>query len=242
MSVSPVLRVSVCLCSCAVASTASAVQLQWKTLFEAVSGPPYPSAQRVQFEVYGGEFLPAVQHSFIHVGLGAALADGAVAQSSLLGGDNGAGGITGPQAGLQARIETPAQTGLNMDLLIEAFGDGSVRQGAVMQDFHFNASSFDLAFDVLPGDGSVHKHAWHGQVAAGQNLEFGGAGAEVLGDGSVRLFFGLIGPPGGHVPDAPVVEMAMLTTLVPEPAAGLLLALGAAVGLHRREPSNFRPC
>src|SRR3972149_1855963 len=85
----------------------------------------------------------------------------------------GAGAMPGPQAGLQARIETPAQTGLNMDLLIEAFGDGSVRQGAVMQDFHFNASSFDLAFDVLPGDGSVHKHAWHGQVAAGGDLACG---------------------------------------------------------------------
>ncbi len=218
----------VCLAaSWAVAAPATAGSLPWSPLFEAASGPPYPTGSRVEFSV-GEAFLPAVQRSLIKIGLDNVLADGQVAAAGLLGGNNGA------LASLDFSVADPAESNLAVDLLIEAFGDGSVRQGAVMQDFHFNTASFDLAFDILLDDGIVHRHAWRGDIASAQPFGFESASAAVLGDGSVRLLLGMNRLPGNQILAAPVIEMSMSADLVPEPVTALLLTLGGLVVLRRR--------
>jgi hypothetical protein len=123
---------------------------------------------------------------------------------------------------------------LNIDILIEAFGDGSVRQGAVMQDSHFNTAGFSLVFDVIPGDGSVHKHVWLGNIASAQPLEFVDAEAAVLGDGSVRLLLGLNRLPGSQILSEPVMAMSMSADFVPEPATAMLLGMGVFLLQGRR--------
>lgn len=215
------------------AATVSAGALEWNTLFEAASGPPYPTTGSVQFGLREGLLLPAVQRSRIEVGLDSVLGDGSVMPAALLGGDNGAGGLTGPHGSLSLSIGGPVVTELNMEILIAAFGDGSVRQGAVMQDFHFNQGAFDLMFDVVDADGSVHKHAWHGGIASGQPFGVGKGAAMVLGDGSVRLYLGILKLPGNQLLDEPVVGMSMAAALVPEPATLLLLSL-SGLWLRRR--------
>lgn len=101
-------------------------------------------------------------------------------------------------------------------------------------DFHFNTASFDLNFDILPGSGVVHRHAWHGNIASAQPFEIGSAAATVLGDGSVRLLLGLNRLAGSQILTAPVIEMSMSADLVPEPVTGLLLALGGWTVRRRR--------
>jgi hypothetical protein len=215
------------------AASASAGALEWNTLLETASGPPYPTTGSVQFGLGEGLLLPAVQRSRIQVGLDSVFGDGSVMPATLLGGDSGAGGAAGPRASLSLSLGGPIASNLNMDLLIAAFGDGSVRQGAVLQDFHFNQGAFDLMFDVFEADGSVHKHAWHGSIASGQPFGIGKGAAIALGDGSVRLLLDLNRLPGNQILSEPVVAMSMTAALVPEQATVLLLGLGALL-LRRR--------
>ncbi len=216
------------------AASASAGAMEWNTLFEAASGPPYPSSGRVQFGLREGVLLPAVQRSLIQVGLTNVLGDGSVMPAAILGGDNGAGAGVGPRASLNFSVDDAVAGNLNIDILIEAFGDGSVRQGAVMQDFHFHTAGFSLMFDVIPGDGSVHKHVWLGDIASFQPLELVDADATVLGDGSVRLLLGLNRLPGNQTLSEPVMTMSMSADLVPEPATVMLLGLSTLLLRARR--------
>jgi hypothetical protein len=215
-------------------ASAAAAAMEWNTLFEAASGPPYPSSGRVEFGLREGLLLPAVQRSQIKVGLENVLGDGSVMPAALLGGDNGGGAGIGPLASLNFSVGDAVGESLNIDILIEAFGDGSVRQGAVMQDFHFNTAGFSLMFDVIPGDGSVHKHVWLGNIASAQPLAFVDAEATVLGDGSVRLLLGLNRLPGNQILSEPVVAMSLSADFVPEPATAVLLGIGSVLLPGRR--------
>jgi len=211
------------------ATSASAAAMEWNTLFEAASGPLYPSSGHVEFGLREGLLLPAVQRSLIQVGLENVICDGSVMPAAILGGDNGGGAGIGPRASLNLSVGDAVGETLTVDVLIEAFGNGSVRQGAVMQDFHFNGAGFSLMFDVIPGDGSVHKHVWLGNIASAQPFEFGNASAAVLGDGSVRLLLGLSRLPGNQILSEPVVAMSMSADFVPEPATAVLLGIGAVL-------------
>ena len=122
------------------ATSASAAAMEWNTLFEAASGPLYPSSGHVEFGLREGLLLPAVQRSLIQVGLENVICDGSVMPAAILGGDNGGGAGIGPRASLNLSVGDAVGETLTVDVLIEAFGNGSVRQGAVMQDFHFNDS------------------------------------------------------------------------------------------------------
>lgn len=210
----------------ALVTSATAGNLPWNTLSEAAHGPDYPTSGRVRFSV-GEALLPAVQRSQIEIGLNNVLCDGSVVPAGLLGGDDGSA------AALHFSVGSPTASNLIVDMPIAAFGDGSVRRRAVMQDFHFNTAAFDLNFDVLLGDGSVHRHAWRGVISSAQPFEFINADVAVLGDGSVRLLLDLHRLPGNQILTEPVVAMTLSANLVPEPTTALLLALGA-LAFHRR--------
>lgn len=223
--------------SCMPVTSVSAAAMEWNTLFEAASGPPYPSSGRVEFGLREGLLLPAVQRSLIQVGLENVICDGSVMPAAMLGGDNGDGAGIGPRASLAFSVGDAVGETLNIDILIEAFGDGSVRQGAVMQDFHFNTGAFSLMFDVMPGDGSVHKHIWLGNIVSFQPLELVNADAAVLGDGSVRLLLGLNRLPGNQILSEPVMAMSMSADFVPEPATAMLMGVASLLLRGRRKGS-----
>lgn len=95
-------------------------------------------------------------------------------------------------------------------------------------------AGFSLMFDVIPGDGSVHKHVWLGNIASAQPLAFVDAEATVLGDGSVRLLLGLNRLPGNQILSEPVVTMSLSADFVPEPATAVLLGIGSVLLRGRR--------
>lgn len=233
MSTRYFMRLSVCLLTLMLGGSASAATLGWKTLTEGASGPPYPSENQITFSLREGLLLPAVQRSIIAINLENILCDGSVRPASLIAGDDGTNGNPGARGAINLLLgDGSVNQGVTGGMLV-AFGDGSVRQTARMQDFHFLPGGFEVSFDIIEGGGALQRHLWKGSIGGNQPFEFERIDAAVLGDGSVRLLFGLKKIAGDLLPASPVITMGMEAMLVPEPAGLALLAVSSLL-LRRR--------
>jgi hypothetical protein len=232
-----------CVCATVLLSTigvwpAAGAALQWNVLDATASGPPYPSASAVSIGVFGpASFLPAVQLSRLTLAIDEVTCDGSVRPAALTGRGSGVGDLPGPDMALTLVINAAIDTTSSTQLLIKSFTpDGSTELPVRIQDFSWNASSFDVKFNELMGDGSVHKQDLHGVIAGTQPFAFRDASAL---PGSVLLSFTLGRTGSGQALDQPIVTMSLTGELVPEPATAMLV-LGGSTLLWRRFRSARR--
>lgn len=213
---------------------ASAAQpLSWDVLGGPASGPPYPTASNTAVGVYReGLLLPAVQRSLLLFSIQELLCDGSVRPSELGGQDNGVGDQPGTDVDLNFAIDFDIDLQASTRLLIESLmPDGKNGLPTEIRGFSWGESSFDVHFDQLLGDGSVHGITLHGEIAPDQPFAFSSFSAS---PGSVVIDFGLERLPGDHTLDEPIVVMSLTGEVVPEPATALLLVGGGSLLLRRR--------